>query len=516
MANQVALFNHDLHLYPLYMKWAAESFREGEVPQGEAFFNAACGIPIALEHKVYKQMWKLKVNPDGSRMAGVPEYGRKCFHGLDNRSSSTTEKAQAIETSLRKVDRQELTLRENKVHEHLWIIHGRPPGDNKYGKHAFNNKHGRSSSIGEKLVAARKYADESRILTWLTSNGEVRLIKRGDSRLERLSIDYHSGHIVSDVIATAGLSNDEMIAILSKCEATVNREAVGFSILPVCPTWPATVSLYWGTRELSLLLRDKNLIWRLFDKNSRTISFADAFDDVKDAMLHMEFTRRLEGRACIQDFSVDLKVTNINRIVIANINMIRAPSRLDKNVTLDSANWAVTLIVAGKSRSNPLRLDCVPETWAGHALLAIEGVENGQSFLRYAHLTAVGEHPTVEILDSKITGEFSIRDQSKTWIRKRHWARGMIKEIEKEVGTVMPFEVTSESLTLSGLKKTFDWLVYGERPFYIENCLIWSIKKLWLTGIEPPQWNYVPIPIEYVNTISSEPELVKFNPTCDS
>ena len=90
MTAQASSFRHDVHLHPLYLKWAAENFREGNVSQGMSFFKAACGTPPMLEHKVYEKMWKVKGRPEGD-----PEFGRKSFHGLAGLSSTSQEKASA-------------------------------------------------------------------------------------------------------------------------------------------------------------------------------------------------------------------------------------------------------------------------------------------------------------------------------------------------------------------------------------------------------------------------------------
>ena len=43
--------NYNVHLRPLYLKWAAESFRKGNAAEGMGFFQHVYGSPRDMEHK---------------------------------------------------------------------------------------------------------------------------------------------------------------------------------------------------------------------------------------------------------------------------------------------------------------------------------------------------------------------------------------------------------------------------------------------------------------------------------
>jgi hypothetical protein len=71
---------------------------------------------------------------------------------------------------------------------------------------------------------------------------------------------------------------------------------------------------------------------------------------------------------------------------IQNVVLHRV-SLLDKNVLLDHTNWAVTLVSTKSSSQTQNILGRWLGEYAGHAMLACEGVEEDTPFLRYIHLT---------------------------------------------------------------------------------------------------------------------------------
>lgn len=89
----------DAHLQPNYLKFAADCFHNDKALEGQQFFKLACKTPRALEYKVYWHMQDLmKPTTDD------PEFGRKAFHHLNDISSPTQTKAEAIFRTLRDVD----------------------------------------------------------------------------------------------------------------------------------------------------------------------------------------------------------------------------------------------------------------------------------------------------------------------------------------------------------------------------------------------------------------------------
>jgi hypothetical protein len=467
---------YDAHLFPLYLKFSADRFRCDNTPEGLQFFGLVCDTPRELEHKVYKQMWKVK-----GRIAGNDEFGRKAFHNQDGLSSSSLEKAQAIDRVLRKTDQDELIRRENHVYRHLWRINSpyRNTSDLEYGRHAFNNTHGQYSSMLDNVTVLREYAMESRILTWLSwaGNGgkDVHLIKTGNNELECLVIDRSAENSWSMPFNPGGAPIEEAISFLKRCDVAVNGNDLAISESRSPTYLQETLNLTLESKELRLLLKDNNnLVWRVFDKNSKTVSLCYAFDDSIDAMKHKAFTERTEGRSCLNDFRIRIAVTNDNRLMNVFIDKKWTTSRLDPRKVIDCSRWAITLIDAGRSESDP-------GSWGGHAMIAYEGVEDGKAFLRYSDLANGIEgidYPTVRILDTKNHKERLFSVKSETWVRKRHWVKLMENKIKTEEGKPMPFSLTNEHYTLSGFKKLKNYLFSGKHQKADDNCLTWTVRKL--------------------------------------
>ena len=105
----------------------------------------------------------------------------------------------------------------------------KPLIDLEYGKHAFHKKHGRYATLQEKLAAIRMYADESRRLTWLTSNVEIRLIEGANGRLNCLMHDVISQKIWGCPFDCHGVSIERTIQELKEHAVTLNGDFPVFS-----------------------------------------------------------------------------------------------------------------------------------------------------------------------------------------------------------------------------------------------------------------------------------------------
>ena len=499
-------FRPDSHLYPLYVKFASDRYGSGDKTEGDWFFKLACNHPRDIEHRVYRKMYKIK-----PEFPGDSESGRKSFW-----SGTTTplERSQAIDRALRKVDNVELGNRENQVHKHLWLRHrySKDTSDMEYGRKAFNNANGKSSTIEDRSSAMASYAFESRILSWLTDNEYIHLIKREDGELECLAIDARNGRSWSTLINRNGRPAESAISFLSQCNVEVNGNSLSFSKPSTCQYWPENIDFIRENKGLKLIVRsDKQLVWRLFDRTMKTVSSSFAFDDTIEAMEHMEFVRRTEGKSCFSDLNINIASTAIGRIVLASVVFKTQMSLMDNCTPLDSKNWAVTLFDSGNSRGYSDYAG-----WAGHSIIAYEGIEDGMQFLRYAHVIAdkrLVPFPQVQILDANEFGKIDPRTKTQTWPRKRQWVQLMVKKIKEQEGKPMPFDIMNESLIgyWKFLKSQFSMEPFG-RP--ADNCLTWSIRNVYWCGIKLPICTSLPIPNEYVSMIANQPSLVNFDEIC--
>ncbi|MBA3721364.1 MAG: hypothetical protein H0W88_03075 [Parachlamydiaceae bacterium] len=161
----------------------------------------------------------------------------------------------------------------------------------------------------------------------------------------------------------------------------------------------------------------------------------------------------------------DLKLTNITAI-----------SRLDNHSRLDKDNWAITL-----TNTQTGTLD--PTTWGGHAQLIIEGVINGEYFLKVADLcgsaaTLSAQAGTVRLRDLT-SGDLRYVSKTRTWIRKSQNVRNLLEDIEQEYLNLKPVK-----FSLVGSDSYFTNLLCSSSDIGIlQNCITWSREKLESIGI---------------------------------
>ena len=358
------------------------------------------------------------------------------------------------------------------------------------------------------------YADESRVLTWLTDRGEVQLIRRADGRLERLAIDNNSGQIGCDLFDIGGQSTEAVIAILSQCDATVNGGAVAFSMFQAWQDWPEPIFLAGENRELRLLLNGNKLVWRLFDKTTKTISWVYA----RRAEIHSikQISETLYGQETpySKDLKIQIHTSYLNRIAHVFISKVQSQSLLDPKKTLDRDNWAITLINADTCGKDPM-------SWGGHAMIAYEGIKGGIPFLRYAHVGVPRRsrgcsEAIVEITDPATLlnqgRNIKIHSQSETWIRTRLSIEVMEERINGDVGKVIPFNPLMGAYSGKTFIDQITEFFNGPQPKdrYHESCLSWAITNVYSTGVILPFWENMSIlPKAYVTHIACFPSLVK-------
>ncbi|MCE5316544.1 MAG: hypothetical protein LLG04_04175 [Parachlamydia sp.] len=186
----------------------------------------------------------------------------------------------------------------------------------------------------------------------------------------------------------------------------------------------------------------------------------------------------------IRNFKTDELIEN-DEIPSIRLNKITAKSQLDPTKIIDSDVWGITLVSAGKSH-------------AGHAMIAIEGLENGIPFKRYAHIGLRGESSTtgpgqIEIV--KFKDNLQIQRQSATWLRNRSVVESMLEEVYSQAK-----ETHAVSFNLLG-DSLFTWIgslfkaisdpfhspiirIAGTEPLDEDrfgnntNCIMYDIRKL--------------------------------------
>ena len=155
----------------------------------------------------------------------------------------------------------------------------------------------------------------------------------------------------------------------------------------------------WETDNKIILLlvdlRKKLYFFQIFDKSTRELQ-RSSFDS-KDFQVVSTLT---SDQVCYKIFG--------------------ATSKIDKRSEITEQNWAVTLVCGGTSEITKWN------TWAGHAMIAIEGVSNcGTPFLHYAHLCDTGV-----VYDKNMN--YGIQSKTETWIRTKDQVQKMLRRIEWE------------------------------------------------------------------------------------
>ncbi len=497
---------NDVHLNPLYLKFAADNFRNGNTSEGIRFFELVCDTPRDCEHKVYKQLWKLNGRPD------VPEYGRKTFFNIDEASFSSANNAEAIERVLRKTDQNELSMREHQVHKCLWILHGRPLLDLEYGNHAFKHQYGRSSTFEDKVAASKLYANESRVLSWLLDRHEVGLIRRADNELECLIIENHSGRICASTINRRGRSPEQVISALTGYDLTLNGDTPILSRSRECE-YAKEAFITNQDSELRLLFgNDDHAIWRLYDKKVKTISCVRA--NIRLIQIIKTLGESLyDERTCFfKDYKIEVTKSQ-SKLVAVSIEKLQFKSIIDPNKTIDRDNWAITLIDSGRCKTDP-------STWGGHAIIAYEGVRGGRQFLNYSDLCAPdgcenGEVRIMNNLDLYLKGiKVTICNKSETWIRDRVNVEHMEKLIHDDIGKIIPFAPLRVPFFEQAKAAFYELFGYKNEPQdWTDNCLSWAVIKATAGGVLLPLWSDISIlPKQYVTHLYYHPSSVKLMP----
>ena len=516
----------DIHLYPLYLKWASDFFRCGNADEGKRFFKLVCSKPHDIEYKVYQKLWRIKSGvPQGD-----PEFGRKTFHDRDGLSSSLEEKAQAIDRVLRSFDRNELTSQENQIHKNLWINHGMPQFDLQYGRHAFYYTHGQSSTFVEKRFAARNYAEDLRICRFNTRNFLIDVIKRENGNLECLIHPINSEFLHSIFLEQGNLTLERLIEKIQKNLIWGENDGrpIPINNFQTCSYF--STFTFSGNKKLNLLQSsDGQFIWRAFDHETKMSSWVWPCE--ADIQIFNRLMRLPEDERSSYAMEFTAKAT-WQEDRIASVSLAH-PSQLDPTQTVDSENSAITLIYGGQASDS--------DPWeAGHAMIIYEGIKEGKYFIKIAHLRGDMETGKAKIQIKEIS---SVKYEGKTptWIRPNHLA----ERLEQEEGKIYLFNMSGNLLLEPinrGIYNAFGPPILTVKTFIKDstqdsigdrlckaihtginhvsvvkenqayNCTTWAIHGCRLIGINLPCLlpHRFAEPKRYVEYIASNPHEVRF------
>jgi len=188
-------------------------------------------------------------------------------------------------------------------------------------------------------------------------------------------------------------------------------------------------------------------------------------------------------------------------------------SRFDPTIRLDENRWAVTLLSTKKGSFLGL----------SHTMIAYEGVEDGNRFLKGAHITRLEkladkddplrEHEAlVEIRDYTFPLDGSFPENwvhSPTWERSKIYVENMIQAINKEKR--VKFLPTGYAPQRFALARFSSWWYGGRLPEHhkdlVTNCRDWALGRLLSAGIRvtlPPDLT----PHQVIDYLVSHPEAV--------
>jgi hypothetical protein len=217
---------------------------------------------------------------------------------------------------------------------------------------------------------------------------------------------------------------------------------------------PAEIEGFWGVKDERLpgsfvIPRERQdatemfLRWApLTNKPSLKKVTRDEQDVLEPTASHYEMNTYLNH------FRIETESDSHGKVVKI---YLRCVSQLDPRVVLTERQWAVTLV------STPHCSDSfwkkLFETYIGHAMLAIESVENGRYQLRYVHCTNAppqeerhpkfdpGDHGQLVCLPPSQRSKETINGP--TWMRSKELVENLLKYVADEKGKLREFSMTT-------------------------------------------------------------------------
>ena len=254
--------------------------------------------------------------------------------------------------------------------------------------------------------------------------------------------------------------------------------------------------------EVTLLAKeDGNLVWRLFNRKTKTASLINALPFGDFAPPNVEVTTYY--RPCQATIETD-RHDALQSVVIQRFYR----SELDRTKLLNRDTWAVTLICGGSSSG----ADYNYSDNCKHAMIVYEGVdENRIQFKKVAHLTKRGAErgfARSEIIDNDNIPYYHVK--TPTWTRTREAVERMLQNVGDAHQRRIPFDINGEQHIVYSyqviVNSSYRWLngvINGDhcldipqeatnevRRFFLgmsfKNCLTWAITKLDRAGIRLP------------------------------
>ncbi len=261
------------------------------------------------------------------------------------------------------------------------------------------------------------------ISTWTIGQIEVCLLQEGE-KLEYEITDKSRQNVIRNPLEIPGLTTDELVHYLAKCVPVLN--------------WLDCLDLITNTRDYPVLTRDyfvdfarPKIIWKV--TGERKIRLLETPDQALIWELFENATQRSYQFPCTQYGSKSMQdrislLTNLHVEEMPSevLKLISIKSRVNPETTIDGNQCGFTLVSTG-------------DDWHGHAVVVIEGLENGFPFLWFAHLTGSGtkKEGTSEgktHLTKNPPKEYQIyKSKTQTWIRAKEKIQKIIELLEWEI-----------------------------------------------------------------------------------
>ena len=339
-----------------------------------------------------------------------------------------------------------------------------------------------SIAIIVSLIALRKiyvYFNGCNIKKW-DLDKTVIVLRDVSQGLELIKRDKTTGQTCSYKIPWS--TKNKVHSVLRKTEVRIIADGDIFLFLPE-KKWSTT----WGNFNISLNYDDfdKSLIWKIFSKDTKKtywLPFDKTIAPRESCSATTGFIKDL------LKMPTDECISWIDEFEIANIswskscdepsNLVLKPrfvtkSAIDPTMLINSIKWITAMIISGKSFGD---ID-----YENHAIMLIEGMENGEYFLQYAHLSAIQGIETEKISESKDDSStlLSIKDKeenkrlrkkflkadyrSSIIVTDRRKIQRMIKRIKQEQNKKLsiPFSILGgkSMFTKNGCHNCISWVL---------------------------------------------------------
>lgn len=217
-----------------------------------------------------------------------------------------------------------------------------------------------------------------------------------------------------------------------------------------------------GNRELSIIIwgNEEKPVFQLVNRALKTTSWTPLNPDLLRAYAKEDRITRLSTQDL--DPRTVILGTRINRIFFVEKTSFQSIG----SVLTDNQNWAVTLLDTGECEYSHL-------TWAGHAVILIQGIEENLPFNLFVDFLPVKGNPNlgkVRVLDIK-REEIKYAGKTKTF------------SVSKTNAQILITSARAEKIRSKLNPNIFD--CRGKDAMFSRghNCISWARQKLSLAGI---------------------------------